>query len=241
MVYYVNDGRRQFWWYKNFNEHAEPPPPLFFPSRFQEKCEEGSGTFRKKSWFRFFVATFRCESLNLQLKHIPRPAKACSFRTLVKRIRWPPIYFLILGIVIGQMLKKSSLFYMICIGSYLKLSLSCTSRRWGSGIAFSHALTHQNWGWRLKINMKVTWIDRNWFVTSFSVKKKIETSLVQYEERGGTGFDLPAFKRDGSGFDFPRSARYGNFLTGSWPISSHYFTTWLGRKRGSRPSFFLIS
>ena len=25
----------------------------------------------------------------------------------------------------------------------------CTSRRWGSGTAFSYALTHQDWGWRL--------------------------------------------------------------------------------------------
>ena len=83
----VNDGRRQFCsWSKN--EHGDPH---FFLSQFQEKCiRKVVAVFEKNSRYSFFAATvWFSEPLDLQLKHIEKPAKNCSFRPqfLKKRTR----------------------------------------------------------------------------------------------------------------------------------------------------------
>ena len=66
-------------------------------------------------------------------------------------------------------------------------SCRSTSCRWGSGTAFSHdhALTHQDWGWRLK--MEVAWCDRNWLITCTWTLNPLPraTKLEDFERKVG--------------------------------------------------------
>ena len=69
--------------------------PIFSFSVPREMYQEGCGGFWKNSRYSFFAATvWFGEPLDLQLKHIQKLAKNCSFRPqfLKKRTRWPPFF-----------------------------------------------------------------------------------------------------------------------------------------------------
>ena len=105
----------------------------------KEMYQEGSGAFWKNFKVHFFAATvWFSEPLDLQLKHIPRPAKNWSFRPqlLTKRTRWPQ-FFLMSEVVMKRMTDTEKISQFLgrirtgssYLNSYLQSRVSRKSHR----------------------------------------------------------------------------------------------------------------